>query len=151
PGPQLDRGGHADPDAGRRHGQRHRRSQSPPHASLANPSDSHFVESVPMTEESSPITPTAHYTAAVWARNGLSHPALSTTAGRLMFESTRPTMALFRALGGTKLEDQLLARHRLIDRLLDAAIDRGEVTQVIEIAAGLSPRGWRFTRNHGER
>jgi O-methyltransferase involved in polyketide biosynthesis len=103
-----------------------------------------------MTETSSPITPTAHYTAAVWARNGLSHPALSTTAGRLMFESTRPTMALFKALGGNRLEDHLLARHRLIDRLLEAAIERGEVAQVIEIAAGLSPRGWRFTRRHGD-
>src|SRR6185436_10973917 len=42
----------------------------------------------------------------------------------------------------------LLARHRAIDHLLDRAIADGRVGQVIEIAAGLSPRGWRFTERH---
>jgi O-methyltransferase involved in polyketide biosynthesis len=103
------------------------------------------------TRTASPITPTAHYTAAVWARNGLSHPALSTSAGRLMFDSMRLPMAATRALGGTALEEILLARHRLIDRLLESAIAGGEVSQVIEVAAGLSPRGWRFVERHGDR
>jgi O-methyltransferase involved in polyketide biosynthesis len=44
------------------------------------------------------------------------------------------------------LEGMLLARHRLIDLRLTQAIERGEIRQVIEIAAGLSPRGWRLTR-----
>jgi O-methyltransferase involved in polyketide biosynthesis len=104
-----------------------------------------------MAEPRTSISPTAHYTAAVWARNGLSHPALSTTTGRLMYWSAQPTMAVTQALGGTRLEDFLLARHLLIDRLLEAAIDRGEISQVIEIAAGMSPRGWRFADRYGER
>lgn len=104
-----------------------------------------------MPEGRSPISPTAHYTGAVWSRNGLSHPALATTTGRLMFESLRLPMTASKLLGGTRLEDFLLARHLLIDELLEAAIANGEISQVIEIASGLSPRGWRFTQRHGDR
>lgn len=98
---------------------------------------------------SSPISPTAHYTGQVWVRNGLSHPALSTVEGRAMFESLRGPMAVSRLLGGPTLESYLLARHRAIDRLLEQAIEHHGVTQVVEVAAGLSPRGWRFTRRYG--
>jgi O-methyltransferase involved in polyketide biosynthesis len=97
------------------------------------------------------ISPTAHYTAAVWARHGLSHPALSTAAGGAMYWSTWPLARAARALGGTDLEGFLLARHLLIDRRLRAAIERGEVSQVIEIASGMSPRGWRFAKQYGSR
>jgi O-methyltransferase involved in polyketide biosynthesis len=97
------------------------------------------------------ISPTAHYTGYVWARNGLSDPELATIQGRVMFESLGPTMAVARALGGATLEGYLLARHRAIDVLLARAIERDAVTQVIEVAAGLSPRGWRFTERYGER
>ena len=45
----------------------------------------------------------------------------------------------------------LLARHRLIDLRLAQAIDAGEVSQVVEVAAGLSPRGWRFCGRYGDR
>src|SRR5437764_1293565 len=48
------------------------------------------------------------------------------------------------------LERDLLARHRAIDMLLEHAIEHDGVTQVIEAAAGLSPRGWRFTERHPE-
>jgi O-methyltransferase involved in polyketide biosynthesis len=97
------------------------------------------------------ISPTAHYTGYVWARNGLSHQELATLQGRLMYESLRPTMTLSRALGGATLEGYLLARHLAIDLLLARAIERDGVTQVIEVAAGLSPRGWRFSRRYGDR
>ena len=97
------------------------------------------------------IGPTAHYTGYVWARNGLSHPELATTEGRILFDSLQPAMLASRALGGPTLEAYLLARHRTIDALLESAIDRDEVSQVIEVAAGLSPRGWRFTQRHGGR
>jgi O-methyltransferase involved in polyketide biosynthesis len=97
------------------------------------------------------ISPTAHYTGYVWARNGLSHPALQTPEGRLLFESMRPANAISQALGGASLETYLLTRHRAIDVLLERAIGDAGVTQVVEVAAGLSPRGWRFTRRFGER
>lgn len=97
---------------------------------------------------SAAISPTAHYTGEVWRRNGLSHPALATGEGRVLFETARPILAASRALGGPTLEDFLLARHRLIDRLLDEAISSEGVTQVIEIAAGMSPRGLRMSSRH---
>lgn len=97
------------------------------------------------------ISPTAHYTGYVWARNGLSHPRLSTRHGRILFEALRPAMSLSGALGGPTLEPYLLARHRALDTLLARAIERDGVTQVIELACGLSARGWRFASRYGDR
>jgi O-methyltransferase involved in polyketide biosynthesis len=94
------------------------------------------------------IGPTAHYTGHVWSRNGLSHPGLSTVEGRILFDSLQPTMLASRAIGGPTLEAYLLARHRAIDARLEQAIAEHGVTQVIEVAAGLSPRGWRFAGRH---
>jgi O-methyltransferase involved in polyketide biosynthesis len=96
----------------------------------------------------SSISPTAPYTGYVWARNGLSHPELASLEGRLMFEATRPTMTALRLLGGTTLESYLLARHVALDDLLTEAIERHGATQVIEVACGLSPRGWRFVERY---
>ena len=101
--------------------------------------------------DSSPISPTAHYTGYVWYRNGLSHPALTTTEGRILFLSLHPLMTASAALGRPSLETYLLARHRAIDLLAQRAIEREQITQVVEIAAGLSPRGWRFARRYGDR
>jgi O-methyltransferase involved in polyketide biosynthesis len=100
---------------------------------------------------SSPISPTAHYTGYVWVRNGLSHPELATLQGRALYESLRGVTAVGGALGRPTLEGYLLARHRAIDALLERAIESENVTQVVEVAAGLSPRGWRLSRRYGER
>ncbi len=94
------------------------------------------------------IGPTAHYTGYVWARNGLSHEKLSTTEGRILFDSLQPAMLASRLLGAATLESYLLARHRAIDVRLEEAIEAGEVSQVVEVAAGLSPRGWRFVNRY---
>src|SRR5919109_4529943 len=75
------------------------------------------------------ISPTAHYTGYVWARNGLSHPELSTMEGRIMFDSLQPVMLASRGLGAAALESYLLARHRAIDARLERAIEAGEVGQ----------------------
>jgi O-methyltransferase involved in polyketide biosynthesis len=99
--------------------------------------------------DSSPISPTAHYTGRVWLRNGLSHPALGTWQGAAMFTALQPVMVASGALGGPSLEAYLLARHRAIDGLLEHAISTGRITQIVEIACGLSPRGWRFAGRHG--
>jgi len=106
---------------------------------------------MPEPKHAAAVSPTALYTGAVWARHRLSHPAFATTEGRLMVAAGAPAMRLSRALGGPTLEGLLLARHRVIDEQLHAAIKAGTVSQVIEIAAGLSPRGWRFARQYGER
>jgi O-methyltransferase involved in polyketide biosynthesis len=101
--------------------------------------------------DSDSISPTAHYTGYVWSRNGLSTPELTTTEGRLLFDSLHPLMLISGALGRPSLESYLLARHRAIDLLLERAIERDRVTQVLEVAAGLSPRGWRFMQRYGDR
>ncbi len=93
------------------------------------------------------ISPTAHYTGHVWARNGLSAPGFDTVEGRLMYVAAQPAVRVGKLLGVGLLEDTLLARHRLIDHLLAEEIAAGRVHQVIEVAAGLSPRGWRFSRD----
>ena len=100
--------------------------------------------------DSSRISPTAHYTAFVWFAHGLSDAALVTPLGRLLHVALRPPNALCRAAGLSDLDANLLARHRIIDERLERAITDGRVEQVIEVAAGLSPRGARFTRRHPE-
>ena len=97
---------------------------------------------------SSAISPTAHYTGYVWARHGLGDADLATGPGRLLFTAGQGLMAPLDLLGGPTLEHFLLARHRIIDHLLDEAIAAGTVGQVVELAAGLSPRGLELTRRH---
>lgn len=101
--------------------------------------------------DSDRISPTAHYTGYTWFHNGLSHAALATAQGRVMYHGLRPFNVVSRRLGAPTLEGFLLARHRSIDTQLEAAIESGEISQVVEIAAGLSPRGWNFARRFGDR
>jgi O-methyltransferase involved in polyketide biosynthesis len=103
------------------------------------------------SRSSDAVSPTAHYTGYVWARNGLSHPELETAEGRVLFELVRPSMILSSAMGQGTLEAYLLARHKAIDNLLREAIEERGITQVLEIACGMSPRGWRFTERYGDR
>ncbi len=101
-----------------------------------------------MTLPSSRISPTAFYTGAVWLRNGLSDRAFSTFTGNALYAAMWPVNRLSAAFGGASLEEMLTARHRVIDDQLAQSIASGEVSQVIEIAAGLSPRGLRFVRRY---
>jgi O-methyltransferase involved in polyketide biosynthesis len=97
------------------------------------------------------ISPTSHYTGYVWFANGHSHEAFATRRGRLMYQVLRAPNAAAHAIGWPTLEGMLLARHHLIDLRLAQAIDAGEISQVVEVAAGLSPRGWRFRTRYGDR
>ena len=101
-------------------------------------------------EGSGAISPTAHYTGETWVRNGLSHPRLATWQGRLFHGTLALPNAASRMLGGPSLDAMLLARHRIIDALLEDLI-QGGVSQVIEAACGMSPRGWRFSGRYGDR
>lgn len=101
-------------------------------------------------EGSGAISPTAHYTGETWVRNGLSHPELATWQGRAFHRALALPLFASRTLGGPTLDGLLLARHRIIDSVLEDLIEGG-VRQVIEPACGMSPRGWRFSRRYGER
>src|SRR3954470_4408343 len=94
------------------------------------------------------IGPTAHYTAHVWARNDLSHPELDTDQGKALYLAAALPQLPLHLLGQPTIEDVLLARHLVIDALLEEAIADGRVGQVLEVACGMSPRGWRFTERH---
>lgn len=97
------------------------------------------------------ISPTAHYTGYVWFAHGHSHPAFVTRTGRAMYRALRAPNALAALAGMPTLEGMLLARHRLIDDRLAHAIEHDGISQVIEVATGLSPRGWRFRERYGDR
>lgn len=94
------------------------------------------------------ISPTAHYTAAVWARHGLDHPAVTAAVHPRLFRWTTPfTGSLARLTGSPTIEQVLLQRHRGLDTLLRHAIQDG-FTQVLEVPGGLSSRGPRFLAAH---
>lgn len=97
------------------------------------------------------ISPTAHYTGYVWYAHGQSHDAFATRTGRWMYQALRGANTIAHAVSLPTLDGMLLARHRLIDLRLTQAIEAGEVSQVVEVACGLSPRGWRFARRYGDR
>lgn len=94
------------------------------------------------------VSPTAYATGYLWYRHGLSHPAMATPQGKRL---DRPFKLLMKALGGGTFETLMLARHKGIDGLLSRAIDAGKISQVIEIAAGLSGRGIRMMQRYGDR
>ncbi len=103
------------------------------------------------TSDSTRISPTAHYTSYVWYQNGLSHPALATSLGRILHGLLTPfNHRSARSNGGLTVETFLLQRHLIIDHLLTGAIESGEVSQVVEVACGLSPRGFTFASKYSD-
>jgi O-methyltransferase involved in polyketide biosynthesis len=102
------------------------------------------------SEASGAVSPTAHYTGETWVRNGLSHPQLATWQGRALHRTLALPIAASRTFGGPTLEGLLLARHRIIDSILEEQIEGG-VSQVVEAACGMSPRGWRFSERYGDK
>src|ERR1700758_245401 len=44
-----------------------------------------------------------------------------------------------------------VGRHLAIDAVLERAIERHGISQVVEVAAGMSPRGWRLANRYGDR
>lgn len=99
-------------------------------------------------KESAIISPTAHYTGYVWTKNGLSNEKLATFKGLFLFTLLEPFMMLSKWLEGPTVEEFLLARHSLMDNRLQFYIESHNITQVIEIAAGLSPRGLVFSQRN---
>lgn len=97
------------------------------------------------------ISPTAHYTGHTWVHHGMSDPALDTPTGRLLFGGLWPLERTLSLVGAPTVEGFLISRHRVIDAYLDEAINDGSITQIVEVACGLSPRGLTFHRRYGNR
>jgi O-methyltransferase involved in polyketide biosynthesis len=98
--------------------------------------------------DSSSISFTAHYTAQTWQEHGLSLPQLKTGAGAAMYRLMEPAERAGRSLLGTNLRAMLVERHTTMDRLLGEIMEVAPDTQVLEIACGLSARGYRFSQSH---
>ena len=97
----------------------------------------------------SSISPTAHYTSYVWIKNNLSFSNFHTYSGFLLYWILEPLMRVSLLFNGPTIENMLLARHQLIDQRLSKLIETGEITQIIELASGLSGRGRRFSKKYG--
>ena len=98
--------------------------------------------------DSSGISFTALYTGAVWHRYGLSDDTLATEKGRWLYRLMTPFEAASKAAIGGNIRTFLLQRHLIIDHLIDQAIKEKGITQVLEIACGMSPRGIRLRQKH---
>jgi O-methyltransferase involved in polyketide biosynthesis len=105
-----------------------------------------------MNPETSRISPTGRYTAHVWIRNGLAPEVLDSRLGRALHASLRPLDVVFeRLVRRPGLDSMLLARHIALDHLLTLAVEQDGVRQIVEIAAGFSGRGLRFSRRYAGR
>lgn len=98
--------------------------------------------------DSSGISFTALYTGAVWHRHGLSDDSLVTTQGRWLYHLMSPLEAASKAAIGGNIQTFLLQRHLIIDHLIDKAINEQGITQILEIACGMSPRGIQMRERH---
>ena len=98
--------------------------------------------------DTSSISFTALYTGHVWFANGLSDNAFHTRKGSFFYHALAPFEYVGKRLVGGDIKTFLLQRHFLIDHLLTTAIEHEGVEQVLEIACGLSPRGYRYSQRY---
>lgn len=97
--------------------------------------------------DTSSISFTAHYTGYVWYRQQWSDKHFVSLQGCCLYGLMQPFELLARMCFGTDIKTTLLTRHALIDRELEKALNTG-TTQVLELACGLSPRGWKLRQRH---
>jgi O-methyltransferase involved in polyketide biosynthesis len=90
------------------------------------------------------ISFTAHYTGYIWFQEGISHAALASNKGRWLVRLLNPLETWAENIVGDSMRSTLRQRHALIDRQLDLFLGEHPDAQILEIATGLSPRGWRY-------
>ena len=94
------------------------------------------------------ISFTAHYTGYIWYLLGISHPDLASSKGKRLATVLNPFESIAEKFVGGSMRSTLKQRHQLINKQLDALIGQYPELQIVEIAAGLSPRGWRYRKNN---
>ncbi len=95
-------------------------------------------------KDKSPVSLTGHFTGQVWCENGFSPLEMGSTLGKLLYTLHKPAGWINERLWGQSLETLLLARHHLLDTLVSECIEQEGVTQIVEIASGLSSRSLRM-------
>jgi O-methyltransferase involved in polyketide biosynthesis len=73
-----------------------------------------------------------------------SRTAFATKQGFAFYQLLRPIEVLAKRFIGSDIKTTLLQRHQLIDRELTKLIQQHPDLQILELACGLSPRGWRI-------
>jgi O-methyltransferase involved in polyketide biosynthesis len=97
------------------------------------------------------ISPTAYYTGEVWVRSGHAPGDFSSFRGKVLHGLLRAPMQLTSALtNGLHLDRMLIQRHSILDHQSMEFVEHDGFGQVIELAAGLSPRGVRVRRRSPE-
>lgn len=94
------------------------------------------------------ISFTAHYTGYIWYQMGISHPCLATSKGKTLAFIANPVETWAEKYVGGSMRTTLKERHILLDDSLKRLIEHYPDLQVLEIAAGLSPRGWWFREHY---
>lgn len=96
------------------------------------------------------ISFTAHYTGYIWYQMGISNAAFATRKGKILSTLLHPFETVAERLVGSSIRTTLKTRHTLLDEQLKKLIAKYPNLQVLEIAAGLSPRGWWFRSHYPE-
>ncbi|WP_130803370.1 class I SAM-dependent methyltransferase [Acinetobacter ihumii] len=96
------------------------------------------------------ISFTAHYTGYIWYQMGISHQALATKKGKTLAALVHPLESWAEKYVGGSMRSTLKQRHTLLDDQLKSLIEQHPQLQVLEIASGLSPRGWWFRQHYPE-
>lgn len=99
-------------------------------------------------KDTSSISFTALYTSQVWQRNNLAAPGFDTLKGKLLYHALVPFEFIGGKLAGGNVRTFLLQRHHIINYQLDSLVKKWGTLQVLEIACGLSTRGYRFHLQH---
>ncbi|MGE8559343.1 MAG: class I SAM-dependent methyltransferase, partial [Acinetobacter sp.] len=94
------------------------------------------------------ISFTAHYTGYIWYTMGISHPIFATSKGKMLAKLVHPLESWAEKFVGGSMRTTLKQRHRMIDQHLTQLIEQFPDLQVLEIASGLSPRGWNFRQKY---
>ncbi len=99
--------------------------------------------------DTSSISFTALYTGQVWYEHGLSAPFFTSSKSRLMYWGLQPGEKIAALTLGVNSQHLLLQRHHIMNYRIQQLIKDG-FTQILELACGLSPRGYTLTRQHPE-
>jgi O-methyltransferase involved in polyketide biosynthesis len=107
------------------------------------------ISDIDSATDTSRISISAHYTGYIWYKNGLSHKQFVTPMGRAAYWALKPMNGFMQAMIGASIDTFLLQRHFVLDHLVEQAIAEG-YEQVVELAAGLSSRGYLIKQAHPE-
>jgi O-methyltransferase involved in polyketide biosynthesis len=105
------------------------------------------ISEIHSATDTSRISISAHYTGYIWYKNSLSHKQFVTPMGRAAYWALKPMNVFMQSMIGASIDTFLLQRHFVLDHLVEQAIEEG-YEQIVELAAGLSSRGYLIKQAH---